>query len=68
VNETPSLVDVGAVAGSIHLEIVTDDYLSRPSLADLVQILLVRKAGLCSGAVIQNQKTGLGLSCNVGQL
>jgi hypothetical protein len=55
-------------AGSIHLEVVTDDDLSFPTLADLVQILLVGKAGLCSGAVIQNQKSGLGLPRNLGQL
>jgi hypothetical protein len=56
------------VAGSIHLEVVTDDHLSFPSLADLVQILLFRKAGLCSGAVIQNQKSGLRPPRNVGHL
>ena len=55
-------------AGSIHFEVVTDDDPSFPTLADLVQILLVGKAGLCSGAVIQNQKSGLGLPRNLGQL
>ena len=56
------------LAGSVHLEVVTDDHLSFPSLADFIQILLVRKAGLCSRAVIQNQKSGLRLPRNFGQL
>ena len=53
---------------SIHLEVVTDGHPSFPSLTDLVQILFVRKAGLCSGAVIQNQKSGFRLARNFGQL
>ena len=59
---------VQAIPRGAFLEVVTDDDLSFPSSADFVQILLVGKAGLCSGAVIQNQKAGLSLPRNRGQL
>src|SRR5207244_12218920 len=36
----------GTPTGSIHLEVVTDDHFPFPSLADIVQLLLVRTAAL----------------------